>query len=137
MKENNVLISGRGDSSGYIVEWRLAEDVKVISDRPHNSMPEYEWQQCPYDIEQLRLTGQAKGIVRPYISFWDSMGGLHSITAYGLVSEEVADALVACYKTFVLADSQLRGIKDSIEIRKRLCELTYDFKVTKKDNDNE
>ena len=129
-KSDDVHESSKGTNHGYIVEWRGVGGVKIMA--PIDQVyPREEWGQAPYDIKKMRLDGNAMTLVRPVISHWDDVLSPHSLSAHGLVSILVAEAIIACLKTLVVAHPELDPLADCIEFRARHCKLTFDWKVTK------
>ena len=122
--------SAKGTNHGYIVEWRGVGGVKIVA-RIDQEYPCEEWRQAPYDIKKMRLEGPAGAIVRPIISHWDDFDSPHSLAAHGLVSLLVAEAIIACLKTFIEAHPDLNQLAKYIEFRARPCKLVFDWKVTK------
>ena len=132
MTKDNIHRSGSATTSGYIVEWRLKDGIQLVYEsRLWDKYPSNEWRQAPYDIEQMRLGGQSARVIRPTISEWDGGFNPFAISRYGLVEKPVADAIIACFKTMILADPMLSVAKDLIELRARCCDLNYSFKVEK------
>lgn len=94
-----------------------------------------EWLQAPYDIKKMRLDGAAGAIIRPVLSRWDDYDSPHSLAGHGLVSLLVAEAIIACLKTFIEAHPDLTTLAKYIEFRVRSCRLIFDWKVTKENMD--
>ena len=133
-KSDDIYKSCKGTNHGYIVEWRCVENVKIMG-RFDQDFPRKEWRQAPYDIKKMRLDGAAGAIVRPVISHWDDLG-VNTLGGHGLVNLLVAEAIIACTKTFVEAHPELTELAGYIEFRARPCKLTFDWKVTKDDMDD-
>lgn len=130
MADDNIHRSGNATTSGYIVEWRLKDGIRLVYEsRLWDRYPDVEWRRAPYDIEQMRLSGQASSVIRPIISEWDGGFDPFAISRYGLVEKPVAVAIIACFKTMILADPTLSAAQDFIELRAQECGLTYSFKV--------
>lgn len=129
-KSDDIHESSNGTNRGYIVEWRGVGGIKIMA-RIDQEYPREEWRQAPYDIKKMRLDGPAGAIVRPVLSHWDDLDSPHSLGAHGLVSRLVADAIIACLKTFIEAHPELTTLAKYIEFRARPCKLVFDWKVTK------
>lgn len=133
MTEDNIYRQGSAETSGFIVEWRLKEKIIMITERGQlGKYPTNEWGKAPYDIEEMRFNSQTSRLIRPIIN--DSAFGYrnpHSISNYGLVDKLTADAIIACFRTMVRADSALSLAEEHIEFRARLLKLNYNFKLEK------
>lgn len=130
MTKDNIHRSGSAETSGFIVEWRLKDGIKLVyGDRYLDRYPSHDWLQAPYDIERMRLDVQTSRLIKPVISEWDGGSNPFAISRYGLVRKPVADAIIACFKTMIIADPVLSAAEDFIELRARECSLNYSFKV--------
>lgn len=96
--ENKVISSHDSTGYGYMVEWRLKEESKALTNIVlANYDLSTKWQQAQYNIDTLGKLSDTK-LIRPYIS--NSISYLEK-SQYGLVTELVAEAILACLKTSV------------------------------------
>ena len=137
MTKDNIHRSANVETSGFIVEWRMKDGIKLVyGSRFLDRYPDCDWRQAPYDIEQMRLSEQSSKIIRPIISEWGGGSNPFAISRYGLVEKPVADAIIACFRTMILADPVLLAAEDFIELRARECSLNYSFKVEYKEKED-
>ena len=90
---------GKGQSTcyGYMIEWRLKPESKILALLLRHDEVEANWKRAPYSISELKRLGpDADKIIRPYIPKYD-----HGISEHQLLDKRVAEAVIACLKTIV------------------------------------
>lgn len=82
--------------SGCIVEWRLKPESTALKDVMSFDDARPNWRQAPYTIDALGRDNVSHQVVQPFISPHDDI-----LARYDLVTELVAEAIIACLKTAV------------------------------------
>lgn len=114
-----MSIGSRSKAKGcFTIEWRVKADASPM---PYGEMKPligqkvlgHEWEPLPYNIEQMFMPSSETNLIRPYILKHDEEMAHHG----GLVTRKVGEAIIACFKTVIDAQSITHGMLDSIEYR--------------------
>ena len=124
--------SASGSGVGYIAEWRATQSL-IVPDEMGTRVPTTKWQKMPYLIRDMLPETSGNNLIRPVIADFDGTSWAHGLSNFGLVRLEVAEALIACMKTQVIA--QLSFLKDITEYRITECDYKHSYEVTKPDEE--